>query len=143
MDKLGKLPPKIEYEELTPEYFKQKKETQNILEEVRFIARNNITTIQDVENCEEWLSVSLAKLKGEREDLWRKYNKVDLSKDKIEIKIKIDNKTNEINDYSNKLKICRRFMKRRGILEKEQQNIKIQEIEKINYSSKSIKDKVK
>ena len=128
--KLGKLPPKVEYEELTPEYFKQRKETQNILDEISFIARNNINNIQDFENCEEWLSVKLTKFKGERENLWRQYNKVKLPKDKFKIKMKIDSKTCEINAYSNELKICRRFMWRQGILKEEANILKTQEISK-------------
>ncbi len=139
--KLGKLPPKIEYEELTPEYFKQRKETQNILEEVRFIARNNINTIQDVENCEEWLSVKLAKFKGERENLCRYYNKAKQPEDKIEIKMKIGDKTNKINNYSKELKICRRFMWRRGILKSEIDLIKKEDVikKKIINRSNNIK----
>ena len=135
--KLGKLPPKIEYEELTPEYFKQKKETQNILDEISFVARNNINTIQDVENCEEWLSVKLAKFKGERENLWRQYNKANSQEDKFAIKNKIDSKTCEINAYSNELKICRRFMWRRGILKKEETSLNNLEVSK----QKSYKEK--
>lgn len=141
--KLGKLPPKIEYEELTPEYFKQRKETQNILEEVRFIARNNISSIQDIKNCEEWLVVKLNQFKGQRENLWRQHNKANLPEDKFEIKIKIDNKTREINTYSSELKICRRFMKRNEILAKEQQKIQKQEFEKNSRSDKVKKDKVR
>ena len=117
--KLGKLPPKIEYEELTPEYFKQRKETLNILEENSFIARYNINSIQSVKNCEEWLSLELAEYKGERENLWRQYNKAELPEKKLEIKKKIDVITIEIKACNNKLKICRRFMWRRGILRKE------------------------
>ncbi len=124
--KLGKLPPKIEYEELTPEYFKQKRETQNILDEISFVARNNINNIQDVQNCEEWISVKLTKVKGERENLWRQYNKAKLPENKIEIKMKIDSKTCEINAYSNELKICRRFMWRREILGKEIRLLRIE-----------------
>lgn len=135
--KLGKLPPKIENEELTPEYFKQKRETQNILDEISFVARNNINTIQDVENCEEWLSVKLAKFKGERENLWRQYNKANSQEDKFAIKNKIDSKTCEINAYSNELKICRRFMWRRGILKKEETSLNNLEVSK----QKSYKEK--
>ena len=50
---------------------------------ILFNFRNNINTIQDVENCEEWLSVRLAKFKGERENLWRQYNKTNLSEDDL------------------------------------------------------------
>ncbi len=117
--KLGKLPPKIEYEELTPEYFKQRKETLNILEENSFIARYNINSIQDIKNCEEWLSLELAEYKGERENLWRQYNKAKSPEEKLEIKKKIDIKTIEIEACSSKLKICKRFMWRQGILKKE------------------------
>ena len=141
--KLGKLPPKIVYEELTPEYFKQKKETQNILEEVRFIARNNINNIQDVENCEEWLSAKLAKFKGERENLWRQYNKTSLPEDKLKIKMEIDSKTCEINAYSNKLKICRRFMWRRGILRSETVKFRKQELASKKLANRKVIDKVR
>ena len=105
------------------------------------MARNNINNIQNVENCEEWLSVKLAKFKGERENLWRQYNRAKPLEDKIGIKMKIDSKACEINAYSNELKICRRFMWRRGILKKEVNILKTQEISK--GISKRNKEKIR
>lgn len=133
--KLGKLPPKIEYEEITPEYFKQRKETLNILEENSFIARYNINSAQGVKNCEEWLSLELAEYKGERENLWRQYNKAESPEEKLEIKKKIDTKTIEIETCSSKLKICRRFMWRQGILKKEE--IKFKNVQKDTLNRKN------
>ena len=133
--KLGKLPPKIEYEEITPEYFKQRKETLNILEENSFIARYNINSVQGVKNCEEWLSLELAEYKGERENLWRQYNKAESPEEKLEIKKKIDTKTIEIETCSSKLKICRRFMWRQGILKKEE--IKFKNVQKDTLNRKN------
>ena len=46
------------------------------------------------------------------------------------IRMKIDSKTCEINAYSNELKICRRFLWRRGSLKKEANILKTQEISK-------------
>lgn len=51
--------------------------------------------------------------------LWRQYNKAKSPEEKFEIKKKIDVITIEIKACSNKLKICKRFMWRRGILRKE------------------------
>ena len=91
--------------------------------------------------CKEWLLVKLAKFKEERENLWRQYNKFNLPEDKLETKMKIDDKTCEINAYSNELKICKRFMWRRGILKKEANILKTQEIYK-DFSKRN-KEKIR
>ena len=55
--RLGKLPPKIEYQELTPEYFKKKKEALNIMEEFSFLARNDINSVEDLLKYDIWIHV--------------------------------------------------------------------------------------
>ena len=105
------------------------------LEENSFIARYNINSVQGVKNCEEWLSLELAEYKGERENLWRQYNKAESPEEKLEIKKKIDTKTIEIETCSSKLKICRRFMWRQGILKKEE--IKFKNVQKDTLNRKN------
>ncbi len=83
--------------------------------------------------------MKLAKFKGQRENLWGQYNKAKFPEDKLEIKI--DSKTCEINAYSNELKVCKRFMWRRGILKKEANLLKAQEIPK--GISKRNKEKIR
>ena len=79
----------------------------------------------------------MAKFKGERENLWRQYNKAKLLEDKIGIKMKIDSKACEINAYSNELKICRRFMWRHRIFKEEIISLKNLKVSK----NKSYKEK--
>ena len=108
--RLGKLLSKIEYQELTPKYFKKKKETLNIMEEFSFIARNNINSVDDLLKYDIWYSAELETAKGIREDLYRKLHKVTAFEEKNEIERRIRLKTYEINRTSEGLKVCRRFM---------------------------------
>lgn len=128
--KLGKLPPKIEYEELTPEYFKQRKETQNILEEVRFIARNYIKDVKELVIAEVWLSLKLIQFKSKRENLWRQYNKAETPEDKFKVKINIDKATHEVDRYNKEFKTCKRIIKRYEETKQEMQVVMKQELAK-------------
>lgn len=126
--RLGKLPPKIEYQELTPEYFKKKKEALNIMEEFSFLARNDINSVDDLLKYDIWYSAELETAKGIREDLYRKLYKATTLPEKNEIERQIRLKIYEINRTSAGLKVCRRFMWRRNLLQREDVKLRKQEL---------------
>lgn len=117
--KFGKLPTKNEYKELTPTYFKQKKENARIFEELNFLARNNFKTIQEIKDYQTEYENKLPKLKSQRENLWRKYNKTTDKTQKVEIKTQIDLLSEKITTINNCTNICGRCVIRFEKLRKE------------------------
>lgn len=141
--RLGKLLSKIEYQELTPKYFKKKKETLNIMEEFGFIARNNINSVDDLLKYDIWYSAELETAKGIREDLYRKLHKATAFEEKNEIERRIRLKTYEINRTSEGLKVCRRFMWRRNLLQREDVKLRKQELAKENVQNRKNDDRTR
>ena len=138
--KLGKLPPKVVYKELTPEYFKKKRENNRIFEELNFINRKNFQSIQEVRDYKENCERLLPELKSKRENLWRKYNKTDNETEKEEIKqdiVKLSEKIKTINNHS---KICSRYIDRLKRLKEEYRQM---EEEKSKIQEMDRKEKVK
>ncbi len=117
--KFGKLPAKNEYKELTPAYFKQKKENARIFEELNFLARNNFKTIQEIQHYQTSCLNKLPELKSQRENLWRKYNKSTNTTKKSEIKQEINVLTEKITTISNSANVCARCVIRLDKLRKE------------------------
>lgn len=117
--KLGKLPVKNEYKELTPAYFRQKKENRRIFEELNFLARDNFKTIQEIQRYQTSCLNKLPELKSQRENLWRKYNKSTDETKKSEIKQEINVLTENITNISNYANICVRCVSRLDKLRKE------------------------
>lgn len=110
--KFGKLPTKNEYKELTPMYFKQKKENTRIFEELNFLVMNNFTSIQDIKNYQTSCQNKLPKLKSYRENLWRKYNKTTDNAKKEEFKQEIEKLSENIKIIHNYCNICGRCVVR-------------------------------
>ena len=69
------IPTKVDKQEFTPEYYKQKRKNTMIFEELNFIARSKFEKIADVKDYKSNIEKELPILKGQREILWRKYNK--------------------------------------------------------------------
>lgn len=131
--KFGKLPAKNEYKELTPSYFKQKKENSKIFEELNFLARNNFKTIQEIKDYQYSCEIKLPELKSKRENLWRKYNKNTDETKKAEIKTQIDLLSKKITNINNCTNICGRCVirfehLRKEYIEQEQAKEKAQEL---------------
>ena len=124
--KLGRLPPKIEYVELTPEYFKQKKEVENSLNEISFIAKNNIKSIDDIKNYENLIVSKLNALKGERENLWKKHKKAKTTEEIQAIENKLNVLSKEIPKFAQELKICNNVQKRLENIKKIELNKKLE-----------------
>ena len=110
--KFGKLPAKNEYKELTPAYFKQKKENDRIFEELNFLARNNFKTIQEIKDYKTSCQNRLPELKSQRENLWRKYNKTTNNAKKEKFKQEIEKLSENIKTIHNYCNICGRCVVR-------------------------------
>ena len=66
-------------------YYKQNRKNDMIFEELNFLARNKFEKITDVIEYKINIESELPMLKGQRECLWRKYNKTTNEKDKSTI----------------------------------------------------------
>ena len=121
---LGKLPCKNQYEPKSPEYYKQRQESLNIMEEFSFIAKHHIKSTEDLKICELWFEKELDYKKGTREELYLKLKKAHTPEEKQGIKNEIGFLTHEINHDANELKVCRRFMKRQKVVKKDIEKIK-------------------
>ncbi len=106
--KFGKLPAKNKYKELTPAYFKQKKENTRIFEELNFLVRNNFKTIQEIQHYQTFCQNKLPELKSQRENLWYKYNKTTDNAKKEEFKQEIEKLSENIRVIHNYCNICGR-----------------------------------
>ena len=90
------LPAKNEYKEISPEYYKQKRKNNMIIEEINFLGKNSFNSVKEVENSMEKFEKQLPELKGKRELLWKKHktanetNKNDILKEINELTEKID-----------------------------------------------------
>ncbi len=140
--KFGKLPAKNEYKELTPAYFKQKKENNRIFEELNFWARNSFKSTQEIKDYQTLCENKLPELKSQRENLLRKYNKTTDKTEKTEIKQEIDILTEKISTINSCINICSRCVirldkLRKEYIEQEQIKEKTQELIKEDKKKKA------
>ena len=105
----GKLPGKNQYKELTPEYYKQKRNNNMIFEEINFLARNSFKSISEVENYMNNLEKQLPELKGRRELLWKKYKSAN-ENDKANIVKEIHAITDKIDTFHAQMRACNRII---------------------------------
>ncbi|MCF0125128.1 MAG: relaxase/mobilization nuclease domain-containing protein [Clostridia bacterium] len=117
--KFGKLPAKIQAQELTPEYFKEKRKNNMIFEELNFLSRRNFQSINEVENYRTNLEDQLSALKSKRENLWRKYNKTTDNIVKNTIKTEINKLTERIDIITAQRNACNRIIDRYPIIKEE------------------------
>jgi hypothetical protein len=115
----GKLPAKIQVQELTPEYYKEKRKNNMILEELNFLARHKFESIIEVKDYKENLGKQLPELKGFREDLWRKYHRTTNEEDKVTIKNEINELTEKIDTIQAHKNACNRIIDRYEIVKEE------------------------
>ena len=105
----GKLPTKNQYKELSPEYYKQKRKNNMIIEEINFLARNSFKTVSEVENYMENLEKQLPELKGKKELLWRNHKSAN-ENDKTNILKEIHALTDKIDTIQAQIKACTRII---------------------------------
>ena len=104
-----KLPTKNQYKELSPEYYKQKRKNNMIIEEINFLARNSFKTVSEVENYMENLEKQLPELKGKKELLWRNHKSAN-ENDKTNILKEIHALTDKIDTIQAQIKACTRII---------------------------------
>ena len=107
----GILPAKNEYKELSPDYYKQKRKNNMIIEEINFLARHSFSSIAEITEYKENLENKLPELKGKRELLWKNHKSADTNK-KDEILKDINALTEEIDKIQAQKNACNRIVAR-------------------------------
>ena len=121
---LGKLPPKIHYEERTKEYYKEIDKFHKLADEMNIICTNHIESKEDVQNLRMKYIEQVTPLKAEREKLRQLFKKATNETDKTIIQAKIDIITEYINKINNKIQTCKRIITKTEKGEKENALIK-------------------
>jgi len=130
------LPSKVDKQELTPEYYKQKRKNAMIFEELNFLARNKFETVADVKDYKTNIEKELPILKGQREILWRKYNKSINENDKSNILKEINHLTEKIDIAHAQKNACIRIIDRYIKIKEDYKN----EIQSKNKAAELIKE---
>ena len=107
---LGKLPPKIHYEEITKEYYQELDKFHKLCDELNMIADYKLELKENVENLRTTFLNEVAPLKAEREKLRQLSKKTTTEADKTIIQAKIDIITEDINKINNKIQTCRKII---------------------------------
>lgn len=118
---LGKLPPKIHYEERTKEYYQEIDKFKKICDELNMIGSYDLKSIGDTQKLRTKLLEKVAPLKAKRESLRAKYNKTNNQADKGILQDKIDILTEDINKLNSKIQTCKRIIDKSEKGEKEEQ----------------------
>ena len=116
---LGKLPPKIHYEERTKEYYKEIDKFNKLADEMNLICTYNLESKVDAENLRIKYIEQVTPLKAEREKLRQLYKKTTNEADKTIIQAKIDIITEDINNINSKIQTCKRIIAKAEKGEKE------------------------
>lgn len=141
---LGKLPPKIHYEERTKEYYQEIDKFNKLADEMSLICTYNLESKEDVQNLRMKYFEEVTPLKAEREKLRQLYKKATNEEDKTIIQAKIDIITEDINKINSKIQTCKRIIYTAEKGEKENYLIeKRQENNKLNNEKSKSKDKIK
>ena len=107
---LGKLPPKIHYEERTKEYYKEIDKFNKLADEMNLICTYNLESKDDAQNLRMKYIEEVTPLKAEREKLRQSYKKTTNEADKTIIQAKIDFITEDINKINSKIQTCKRII---------------------------------
>ena len=116
---LGKLPPKVHYEERTPEYYKEIDRFRKLCDELNMIGDYSLTSIDDTQNLRAKYIERVSPLKAQREQYRNLYNKTQNSTDKSILEAKINVLTEDIDRLNSKIQTCRRIITKAERREKE------------------------
>ena len=116
---LGKLPPKIHYEERTQEYYKEIEKFNKLCDELNMISDYNLTSIEDVQNLRTRYLEEISPLKAQKEEYMKLYNKTKKSADKTILEAKINILSQDIDRLNSKIQTCRRIITKTEKGEKE------------------------
>ena len=137
---LGKLPPKIHYEERTKQYYQEIDKFNKLADEMNLICTYNFESKEDVQNLRIKYIEKVTPLKEEREKLRQLYKKATNEADKTILQAKIDIITEDINKINNKIQTCKRIISKAEKGEKETVliNNRITENQQSNEQEKSL-----
>ena len=116
---LGKLPPKIHYEERTKEYYKEIDKFHKLTDEMNIICTNHIGSKEDIQNLRMKYIEQVTPLKEEREKLRQLFKKATNENDKTILQAKMDTITEDINKINSKIQTCKRIITKAEKGEKE------------------------
>lgn len=116
---LGKLLPKIHYEERTKEYYQEIDKFNKLSDEMNLICTYNLNSNEDVQNLRMKYIEEVTPLKAEREKFKKIYNKTNSVTDKNLLEVKIYILTKDINTINSKIQTCRRIINKAEKGEKE------------------------
>ena len=116
---LGKLPPKIHYEERTQEYYNEIEKFNKLCDELNMISDYNLTSIEDVQNLRTRYLEEISPLKAQKEEYRKLYNKTQNNDDKTILEAKINILSQDIDRLNSKIQTCRRIITKTEKGEKE------------------------
>ncbi len=119
----GKLPPKIHYEERTPEYYKELDKFDRMMDEFNMINIHDIKTLEDVQNLRTKYLEEISPLKAQKEEYMKLYSQVKNDADKTIFKAQISHLNEDIKRINKKLQTCRRIISKVERGEKEEKLI--------------------
>ena len=93
---LGKLPPKIHYEEKTKEYYQEIDKFNKLADEMNLICTYNLNSNEDVQNLRMQYIEEVTPLKSEREKIRQLYRKTTNETDRSFLEYKLNNLTKDI-----------------------------------------------
>lgn len=107
---LGKLPPKIHYEERTPEYYKEIDKFNKLCNELNMISDYKLTSIEDTQNLRMQYLEGISPLKAQKKIYMKLYNKTDNAADKTILKARINILNEDIDRLNSRIQTCRRII---------------------------------
>lgn len=107
---LGKLPPKIHYEERTKEYYQEIDKFNKLADEMSLICTYNLNSKEDTQNLRIKYIEEVTPLKSEREKLRQLYRKSTNETDISFLEYKINNIIKDIDKINSKIQTCKRII---------------------------------
>lgn len=107
---LGKLPPKIHYEERTTEYYKETDRFDKLCDELNMISDYKLTSIEDCQNLISKYLEEISPLKAQREKYRKLYSITKNDADKTILEARINHLTEDIDRLNSKIQTCRRII---------------------------------
>ena len=139
---LGKLPPKIHYEERTKEYYQEIDKFNKLADEMSLICIYNLNSKEDAQNLRIKYIEEVTPLKSEREKLRQLYRKSTNETDMSFLEYKINNITKDIDKINSKIQTCKRIIATAEKGEKETVLIKNRMAKnQLNNEQKNVKEK--
>jgi len=116
---LGKLPPKIHYEERTKKYYKEIDKFNKLTDEMNLICTYNLESKRDVQNLKIKYIEEVTPLKAKQEKLRQLYRKTTNETDRSFLEYKLNNLTKDIDKLNSKIQTCKRIISKAEKGEKE------------------------